>query len=126
MQASSDLPVGPGSEGRADHRSLRAATRSVWMQRWAAQWRAAKCRLNKQRCKVPPAPPAPRSPSPPPPLKFPPRPPYYVEMFEQVSVQGWLGMVLAMQIQPVIGFVTASWPTFTDYTGVSACVGENA
>ncbi|GJP51254.1 hypothetical protein CLOM_g10427, partial [Closterium sp. NIES-68] len=43
--------------------------------------------------------------------------PYTIAMFEQVSVSGWLGMVLALQAQPIIANVEADQTSFMDYAG---------
>ncbi|CAI5498859.1 unnamed protein product [Closterium sp. Naga37s-1] len=43
--------------------------------------------------------------------------PYRVAMFEQVAVSGWLGMVIALQAQPIIANVEADQTSFIEYTG---------
>ena len=45
-------------------------------------------------------------------------------MFEQVSVAGWVGLALVVQVQPAIAFISASWESFTNYTGVSERASE--
>ncbi|GJP37716.1 hypothetical protein CLOM_g22140 [Closterium sp. NIES-68] len=51
-----------------------------------------------------------------------------VAALEQADFQGWLGLVLAVQAQPVVAFVHGSHPSFLTYkTGVyadGACAGE--
>ncbi|CAI5963974.1 unnamed protein product, partial [Closterium sp. NIES-64] len=43
--------------------------------------------------------------------------PYMVAMFEQVAVSGWLGMVIALQAQPIIANIEADQASFIEYTG---------
>ncbi|CAI5965316.1 unnamed protein product, partial [Closterium sp. NIES-65] len=43
--------------------------------------------------------------------------PYRVAMFEQVAVSGWLGMVIALQAQPIIANIEADQASFIEYTG---------
>ncbi|CAI5527082.1 unnamed protein product [Closterium sp. Naga37s-1] len=77
-----------------------------------------------QTPKLPPTTPVPPSSSPPPPA-FPPQVPgihplsgrFAISMFEQVSVPGWLGMVLALQAQPIIANVEADQLSFINYQG---------
>ncbi|CAI5521040.1 unnamed protein product, partial [Closterium sp. Naga37s-1] len=74
--------------------------------------------------KLPPTTSVPPSSSPPPPA-FPPQPPgihplsgrFSISMFEQVSIPGWLGMVLALQAQPIIANVEADQLSFINYQG---------
>ncbi|CAI5508288.1 unnamed protein product, partial [Closterium sp. Naga37s-1] len=43
--------------------------------------------------------------------------PYRVAMFEQVAVSGWLGMVIALQAQPIIANIEADQASFIEYAG---------
>ncbi|CAI7927284.1 unnamed protein product, partial [Closterium sp. NIES-54] len=78
-----------------------------------------------QSPKLPPTTPVPPSSSPPPVPAFPPQVPgihplsgrFSISMFEQVSVPGWLGMVLALQAQPIIANVEADQLSFINYQG---------
>ncbi|GJP48461.1 hypothetical protein CLOM_g7740 [Closterium sp. NIES-68] len=82
-----------------------------------------KIRGPTQPPKLPPTPAPPSSPSPTP--AFPPQVPsirplsgrFSISMFEQVSVPGWLGMVLALQAQPIIANVEADQLSFINYQG---------
>ncbi|CAI5463956.1 unnamed protein product [Closterium sp. Yama58-4] len=43
--------------------------------------------------------------------------PYKIAMFEQVAVSGWLGMVIALQAQPIIANIEADQTSFIEYAG---------
>ena len=91
------------------------AVSSSLFKKWRCKWHW------RPICSLPATPPPPSqspSPSTPPPPLFPP-PPYSVAMFEQATVTGWQGLALAVEGQPAIAFIAASWPSFMAYTAVS-------